>query len=92
MPFRISPEIYVPQFENGSLHYIIMEIVAASDADSGWAVKIPPPQTFPTSTVPSTVPSMVSFKSTSNLEAPGLTKGEGLQSGGQSWAGTGNLE
>lgn len=90
-PFRISREIYVPLLENGSLHYIIMEIVAASDADSGWAVKTSPVQPFPTSTVPSTV-SGVSFKSMSNLEAPGSTKG-GLQSGGQGWVRTAdNLE
>jgi len=38
-PFRISREVYVPQLENGSLHYQIMEIIAASDFDSGWAVK-----------------------------------------------------
>jgi len=38
-PFRISREVYVPQLENGSLHYQVMEIIAASDFDSGWAVK-----------------------------------------------------
>lgn len=38
-PFRISREVYVPQLENGSLHYHVMEIIAASDFDSGWAVK-----------------------------------------------------
>jgi len=43
-PFRISREVYVPQLENGSLHYTIMEIIAASDADSGWAVKDLPSQ------------------------------------------------
>jgi hypothetical protein len=54
-PFLISREVYVPQLENGSLHYIIMEIVAASDADSGWAVKDTPTQAFPMATEPSAV-------------------------------------
>jgi len=54
-PFRISREVYVPQIENGSLHYIIMEIVAASDTDSGWAVKDMPIQPFPTATGPTAV-------------------------------------
>jgi len=88
-PFRLSREIFVPQLENGTLHYIIMEIVAASDADSGWAVKVPQPQTFPTSTVPASVPSMVTTKSISHLN---VAKGEGLQALGQSWAGSGSLE
>jgi len=51
-PFRISREVFVPQIENGSLHYIIMEIVAVSDTDSGWAVKEYPIQPFPTATRP----------------------------------------
>jgi hypothetical protein len=38
-PFRISREVYVPQLENGFLHYQVMEIIAASDFDSGWALK-----------------------------------------------------
>ncbi|KAG0651503.1 hypothetical protein D0Z07_1895 [Hyphodiscus hymeniophilus] len=54
-PFRISHEVFVPQIENGSLHYIIMEIVAASDTDCGWAVKERPVQLFPTATEPSVV-------------------------------------
>jgi len=54
-PFRISREVYVPQLENGSLHYTIMEIIAASDADSGWAVKDLPTQPFPAATGPSAV-------------------------------------
>ena len=52
---RISREVFVPQIENGSLHYIIMDIVAASDTDSGWAVKDIPIEPFPTSTGPSAV-------------------------------------
>lgn len=56
-PFRISREVFVPQIENGSLHYIVMDIVAASDTDSGWAIKESPSlrQTFPTATGPSAV-------------------------------------
>lgn len=54
-PFRISREVFVPQIENGSLQYILMEIVAASDTDSGWAVKDIPVQPFPTATGPSAV-------------------------------------
>jgi len=79
----------VPQLENGALHYIMMEIVAASDADSGWAVKAAPTPEFPTSTVPSSVPSLVSFKP-SNLDVPGMAKG-GLQLSGQSLGGMNNL-
>jgi len=54
-PFRLSREIFVPQLENGALQYIIMEIIATSDADSGWAVKAQPAQVFPTATGPSVV-------------------------------------
>ncbi len=53
-PFRISREVFVPQIENGSLHYFIREIVAASDTDSGWAVR-EVPETFPTATGPSAI-------------------------------------
>jgi len=82
---RISREIYVPQFENGSLHYIMMGIIAASDFDSGWAVKAAPQQTFPVTTVASTVPSTVSYQATSGIGAPAVTRG-GLQFNVQSWA------
>ena len=54
-PFRISREVFVPQIENGALHYILIEIVAASDTDSGWWVRDVPAQTFPTATGPSAV-------------------------------------
>jgi hypothetical protein len=54
-PLRLSREVYVPQVENGALHYIIMEIIATSDADSGWTVKDLPNQHFPTATGPSAV-------------------------------------
>jgi len=83
--FRISREIYVPQFENGSLNYIMMGIIAASDFDSGWAVKTAPQQTIPVTTVPSTAPSTVSYQATSGIGAPPVIKG-GLQSNMQSWA------
>jgi len=49
---RLSREVYVPQIENGLLHYIVMEIVAASDTDHGWALKDAPAQAFPTATGP----------------------------------------
>ena len=49
-PFHISREVFVPQLENGSLRYSIMEIVAASDTDSGWTVKQIPTQEFPMAT------------------------------------------
>ncbi len=51
-PFRISQEVYVPQLENGFLHYTIMEIIGA---DSGWAVKDLPAQPFPSATGPSAI-------------------------------------
>lgn len=50
--FRLSREVYVPQFENGFLHYIVMEIIAGSDTDSGWVIKQPPSQQFPSATGP----------------------------------------
>lgn len=50
--FRMSREVWVPQLENGFLHYIIMEIIAASDGDSGWSVKDLPSQPYPTATGP----------------------------------------
>jgi len=50
--FRISREVYVPQYEDGLLHYTIMGIIAANDADSGWAVKDLPVQPFPVATEP----------------------------------------
>jgi len=69
-----------------------MEIVAASDVDSGWGIKMPPAPTFPTSTVPSTAPAAVSFKALSNLDTPGLAK-SGTQITTHGWAGgTDNFE
>lgn len=38
-PFRLQREVFVPQLGNGFLHYTIMEIIAVSEMDSGWAVK-----------------------------------------------------
>jgi len=86
-PFRISREVYVPQLENGSLHYTIMEIIAASDADSGWAVKdLPSHPLFPTATGPSAV----SFTATDGVDTRKIVK-SGLQAqvDGSSW--TGNI-
>jgi len=54
-PFRISREVYVPQLENGSFHYTIMDIIAASDFDSGWTVKDLSQQQYPTASGPSAV-------------------------------------
>jgi hypothetical protein len=70
-PFRISREVYVPQIENGSLHYILMDIVAASDTDSGWAVKDTPIQPFPTATGPTAV----SFTATDGKNAQRIAVG-----------------
>ena len=67
----------------------MMEIVAASDADSGWAVKAAPMPDFPSSTVPSSVPSVASF-APSNLDMPGMTKGM-LQLSGQGLGGFNNF-
>ena len=50
--FRISREVYVPQYEDGLLHYTIMGIIAANDADSGWAVKELAVEPFPVATEP----------------------------------------
>ena len=81
-PFRVSREVYVPHLENGALHYIIMEIIANSDADSGWAVKDLPNQHFPTATEPSTV-------STAAIDGPDNQKhsksGLGMQGVGTGW-------
>jgi len=68
-PFRISREVYVPQLENGTLQYTVMEIVAANDADSGWAVKDMPTQPFATAAPPA-----VSFVAMDELDAYKLSK------------------
>jgi hypothetical protein len=82
--FRLSREVYVPQLENGFLHYTIMEIMAASDADSGWAVKDLPPQPFPTATGPSAV----SFTAMDGLDSQRVSKaGAQGQTGAGSWTG-----
>jgi len=71
-PFRISREVCVPQFERGVLQYIMMEIVANSDVDSGWVVKTQPTETtFPTST---TMPVSGSYKAFSGVDTHGLAK------------------
>jgi hypothetical protein len=83
-PCRISREVRVPQFENGFLHYTIMEIIAASDADSGWAVKDMPPQPFPTAIGPSAV-SSTAMDGLDNQRA--LKAGAPSQAGGRTWTG-----
>jgi len=83
-PFRISREVYVPQLENGSLHYTMMEIIAASDVDSGWAVKDLPSQPFPTATGPSAV----SFAVMDGLDTQRISKtGHHAQASRGSWTG-----
>jgi len=81
--FRLSREVWVPQIENGALHYITMEIIATSDMDSGWTVKDLPNQDFPTSTGPSAV-------STAAIDGPDNQKfskiGLGTQGVGTGWA------
>ncbi|CZS96535.1 hypothetical protein WAI453_010013 [Rhynchosporium graminicola] len=51
-PFRVLREVFVPQFEDGMLLYTMMEIIAGSDLDSGWAVKQPQADAFPSVTEP----------------------------------------
>ncbi|TVY21016.1 hypothetical protein LARI1_G000576, partial [Lachnellula arida] len=82
-PFRLSQEVYVPHLENGALHYIIMEIIATSDTDSGWVVKDLPSQHFPVATGPSAV-------STAAIDGPDNRKrsksGLGMHGVATSWA------
>jgi len=84
--FRVSREVYVPQLENGLLHYTLMEIIAASDVDSGWAVKSVPSQVFPTATGPSAM----SFTAVEGLDSQRKSK-SGVQTLGEgsSWDGSG---
>jgi len=53
--FRSTREVFVPQFENGFLQYAIMEIIAVSEMDSGWAVKWASLDPTPISTGPTAV-------------------------------------
>ena len=62
-PFRLSREVYVPQFENGSLQYIMFEIISNSETDSGWTIKEQPKQNFPTATGPTAVHTIAAFDS-----------------------------
>ncbi|TVY80667.1 hypothetical protein LSUE1_G004501 [Lachnellula suecica] len=82
-PFRLSREVYVPQLENGALHYIIMEIIANSDADSGWTVKNIPNQTSPIATGPTAVSSTVTDRIDSQKHSK---SGLGVQGGGAGWS------
>jgi len=80
-PFRISREVYVPQLENGTLHYTVKEIVAANDADSGWAVKDIATQSFVTAAPPA-----VSFTAMDELDTYNLKKAvKQAQSEGPNW-------
>jgi hypothetical protein len=68
-PFRLSREIYVPQFENGALQYIIFEIISNSETDSGWTIKEQPKQqSFPTATEPSAVQATIAFDGIDSLK------------------------
>lgn len=53
--FRMPQDIYVPQFENGTVLYSLMQIVATSDFDGGWVVKEVPIPIFPATTEPTPV-------------------------------------
>jgi len=89
-PFRISREVYVPQLENGSLHYTIVEIIAASDFDSGWAVKDLPTQPFPAAIGPSAV-NLTAMEGVDTRRIP--KSGFQAPADGGSWSGSGaNLE
>ncbi|EPE25632.1 hypothetical protein GLAREA_01544 [Glarea lozoyensis ATCC 20868] len=61
-PFRLSREVYVPQFENGALQYIMFEIISNSETDSGWTIKEQPKQGFPTATGPSAAQTITAFE------------------------------
>lgn len=65
-PFRLSREVYVPQFENGTLKYIVFEIISNSSTDSGWTIKDQPKQGFPTATGPSAVNMATAFDGKDN--------------------------
>jgi hypothetical protein len=83
--FRISREVYVPQFENGFLQYTIMEIIAASDADSGWAVKDLPAQPFPNVSGPS---AMISITAMDGVDTQRISKnGFQVPADRESWTG-----
>jgi len=80
-PFRISREVYVPQLENGTLHYTVKEIVAANDADSGWAVKDMATEPFLTA-----VPPAVSFTAMDEFDTYNRRKAvKPAQSDGPKW-------
>jgi len=82
-PFRLSREVYVPRIENGALHYIIMEITATSDADSGWTVRELPEQSFPAATGPSAV----SYTAVDGLDSQKHTKsGLGMLGAARGWS------
>lgn len=86
-PFRISREVHVPQFENGFLHYTVMEIIAGSDSDSGWVIKLPPAQPFPSATGPTAI--TLTAMEGIDTQKTGVSK-RGLQATGRGGSWTGN--
>ncbi|KAG9231806.1 hypothetical protein BJ875DRAFT_105525 [Amylocarpus encephaloides] len=83
--FRLAHEIYVPQFENGAIQYIIFDIISNSPTDSGWTVKEKPTQGFPTATGPSAVRSTVAVE---GMDSQKPTKNKlRVQSNGIGWSG-----
>lgn len=83
-PFRISREVYVPQFENGFLHYTIMEIIVGNDSDGGWVIRLPPTQIFPTATGPTAV-TLVALEGINTPKAVVVKNGLQSTSIGGSW-------
>ncbi|RDL37317.1 Uncharacterized protein BP5553_04750 [Venustampulla echinocandica] len=82
-PFRLSREIRVPQLENGALQYIIMNIAATCDADSGWSVRDHPIHSLPATTGPS----VVGYTASDGLDYQKHSKnGMRMQSDGIGWA------
>lgn len=83
-PFRLSREVCVPKLESDILHCIITEVISNGDTDSGWTVKYPPIQHFPTATGPS-----VAIGTTATDEPDGQKgskTGLGPQRVGTGWA------
>lgn len=56
-PTCISRQVCIPQMRNGTMKYIIMDVIATSDTDAGWRVKELPAQQLPISSGPEAVTS-----------------------------------
>jgi hypothetical protein len=81
--FRVPQDIYVPKFEDGTLLYTLMQIVATSDFDGGWTVKEVPISILPATAEPVPVTPMA----TTGLSSPKVSQTA------QDWTGNeGNLE